>query len=190
MDYSPEMAKQAEAKARKLGLRVDIQGGISMAELPPAKKTQDAVVSLFASINYLTKTVQIEHFLACAKEHLSDDGLLIFDYWNGIACLKDYFPERTKEVSDEARTVARTSTTQLHKLRNEAEIDFRFRIQPKAGKAEEFREKHTVRYFFPREVSDLLEKQGYELLAMLPFKDAEREITDSDWYVTAVARKG
>lgn len=188
-DYSPAMLALASAKAEKQGVRLQLAGGISMAELPNPTREQDVVLSLFASINYLTETEQIESFFSRAKDHLSPNGLLIFDYWNGIACLRDFSTERTKEAADSSKTVERTSKTRLIPLQNQAEIVFHCKVRSNTGAIDVFQEKHVVRYFFPREIEELLKKSGYRVLKMLPFKELDRDVNERDWYITVVARK-
>ena len=190
LDYSPEMAAIAESKLSALGspLPLSIRGGISMTAVPPLGRQFDAVLCLFSSVGYLTEPGQLEEFLESSKRQLADDGILIVDFWNGITCLRDYSPTRVKTASDDTLGVTRVSETTLKPMEGVAEVRFRF-LMNVGGEFKEHAELHRVRYFFPREFAEACRKSGFDVLAVLPFKDLGRPAEESDWNVSVVARK-
>ncbi|MCC7071720.1 MAG: methyltransferase domain-containing protein [Deltaproteobacteria bacterium] len=190
LDLSPEMAAIAERKLAAHGapLPLSIRGGISMTSLPPLDRRFDAVLCLFSSIGYLTEDGQVEAFLDSAKGQLADDGILVIDFWNGITCLRDYSPVRVKSGADDTLSVTRISETTLSPMDGVAEVRFRF-LMNVSGSHREHAEVHRVRYFFPRELTETCRRAGFEVLAVLPFKDASRAAHDGDWNITVVARR-
>lgn len=188
-DYSEEMARIAREKAENAGVSIPIQGGVSMAKLPPMNKKFDAVLSLFASVNYLCETGELGSFVKGAQKNLRPGGLLMFDYWSGIACLREPMSAKTKDVSRGSMRVLRASRTMLQPMRNRATVTFDCKVFEGDHLQREFSENHELRYFFPQEVVDLVESSGFEVLATLPFMILDRQARDNDWYLTLVARK-
>lgn len=190
LDLSPEMAAMAESKLAAHGapLPLSIRGGVSMTSLPPLGRQFDAVLCLFSSIGYLTEPGQVDAFLDSAKRQLTDDGVLIIDFWNGITCLRDYSPVRIKSGADDTLSVTRISETTLLPMDGVAEVRFRF-LMNVGGSFREHAELHRVRYFFPRELTETCRKAGFEVLAVVPFMDPSRAAQESDWNITVVARR-
>lgn len=190
LDFSPEMAAIAESKRRAHvgSLALNIRGGISMTAVPPLGRQFDAVLCLFSSVGYLTEPGQLDEFFQSSKRQLADDGILIVDFWNGITCLRDYSPTRVKTASDDTLGVTRVSETTLKPMDGVAEVRFRF-LMNVGGQFKEHSELHRVRYFFPREFTEACRQAGFDVLAVLPFKDASRPASESDWNVSVIARK-
>lgn len=187
-DYSEEMAKEALKKASARGLNLCVQGGISMDSMPEPKARFDVVMALFSAINYLTKPGSLEGFLESSKRCLTPEGVLIFDFWNGLTCQTGYSPLRVKEGTNSQMRVIRISETRLNPMKHEAEVSFRCLVFKGESKMKEVRETHHLRYFYPREMEETLERCGYELLAFQPFKDTSRSANENDWNLTIVAR--
>lgn len=189
-DFSSKMAAICQRKAEKKSLPIKIRGNVPMTKLPPPESPKDlfdVALCLFSSINFLTKDGELEQFFTSIKKQLVPNGLLIFDYWNGIACLKDYSRTRVKDVADKGTRVIRISNTILDSMKNEMQIQFRCLVQ-KSSEWKEFNEVHNIRYFFPREMLEALKKANYDVLAALPFKELDRCVNENDWNVSIVAR--
>ena len=189
-DYSKEMVDIARQKAQQLNLRLDLTGGVSMTQLPAHIGHFDAIISLFSSVGYLAETGELELFLNGAKQLLKSDGILVFDYWNGIACTNDHAQVRTKEVTHGLRKIVRVSNTRLEPMNNQAWVEMRCQIFENQKLADEFVELHKVRYFYPREVNEKLITNGYKVLGVFPFNELNRGANESDWYLTVVAQRG
>jgi SAM-dependent methyltransferase len=189
-DYSSSMAEIAQRKAEQKGVRIKTQGGVSMTDLTPAGSPFDAVLCLFAAIDYLVEPFQAGAFLEAAKKLMHEDSLLIFDFWNGITCLKEYSPTRVKDVSSGSLRVVRVSETRLFPMLNQAEVRFKcFVFRGDKDRPREIDEVHRMRYYFPSEIDELLARHGFEVLGVHPFKDSSRGATETDWNLTYVARK-
>lgn len=188
-DYSSQMAAIAEKKAALAGLSIPIKGGISMAALPQMAEKFDAVISIFASVNYLTEKHALREFLRGASRSVNSGGILMFDFWNGITCLREYSEARTKEIKSNELRIERTSTTKLDPMQNGAVVSFDCKVHRGQLLERHIQENHSLRYFFPIEVAELAEDCDFEVLAMLPFKELQRPANEKDWYVSLVARK-
>lgn len=149
----------------------------------------DVALAMFSSLGYLRSREDLDAALAGIESLLEQDGLFIFDVWNGLAALKDYSPVRVKRVTGSSTNVLRVSRTTLDEVRQIATVVFEFLVMPNNQPTIEFIEEHLVRFFFPRELTDILEARGFEVLLQCPFMDAGRPLEAHDWNMTFVARR-
>jgi SAM-dependent methyltransferase len=151
-------------------------------------KTYDAVIAMFASINYLTEYRDLARTLDNIRGLLRPDGVFVFDFWNGTAVTSAHSPIRERRGEEGDESVIRISNTTLEPLDQIARVHFDFTVMRAGLPAREFSEDHTIRYFFPREMRDLLEASGFETLLACPFMERDRPLSTGDWNVTYVAR--
>lgn len=187
-DLSAEMVREARAAAAANGLPVRFHQE-SFQSAASIGRRFDAALAMFASLGYLTESGEFE--LACRNiaSLLERRGVFIFDVWNGLAVLRDYSPQRTKKVSGKGLSVERVSRTALDEIRQIADVRFDFSVTRADGSVGRFDERHRVRFFFPREMNDLVSSLGFQVLYSCPFLQPDRALTPSDWNMTFVARK-
>jgi hypothetical protein len=53
---------------------------------------------------------------------------------------------------------------------------------------DEFKEKHVVKFFFPREIQHYLAENGFTSLRMCPFLSAEEKANEKTWHLTAISQ--
>jgi hypothetical protein len=82
--------------------------------------------------------------------------------------------------------ISRTSIDEIEQI---STVQFDFVVFRGSAEPIEFSEKHLVRFFFPREIVEILIESGFEVLFRCPFLDASRSLEPRDWNVTSVARK-
>lgn len=187
-DISEEMIAIAResAASRGAGIPFHVQ---SLQNCNRIGGAHDAAIAMFASLGYLTTPGGIAAALSAIRELLAPGGLFIFDVWNGLAVLRDYSPLRVKRVPGPSAEVLRISRTSLDEIQQVATIQFEFIVLHKNDAPAEFSEKHIVRFFFPREMEEILTANGFRLLLRCPFLDASRALEPYDWNVTFVAQK-
>jgi len=186
-DLSSNMVKIARVRLRQsVGanrMRLAVR---DMRHLSDLRKF-DAALCMFASLGYMSSTRDVLGALGSIRRCLKPGGLLIFDVWNGLAVLTVKPSIRRKKVRQGGITLLRRATPTLDSLMNLCKVVYDISITDEEGPRAKFRETHVMRYFFPREVRDLLAFCGYELLSLHPFLESKRDITSGDWNITAVA---
>ena len=187
-DISEQMVSIARTSIAKAGVDIPlfVEPFQSCARI---KGEFEVALAMFSSLGYLRSREDLIAALSGVRSLLAPRGLFIFDVWNGLATLKDYSPVRVKRVSGASASVLRVSRTTLDEVRQVATVKFEFVIMPRNGAPVEFTEEHLVRFFFPRELNDILESSGFEVLLQCPFMDASRTVEPHDWNMTFVARK-
>jgi SAM-dependent methyltransferase len=186
LDASEVMIRQARAKAEKA--RVSIAFHVLDIRDFSLGKAFDACTSLFAVFGYLTRTADVLAAMACIRRHLGPDSVFTFDFWNGLAVLRDLPSVRVKAVEKEGKRVIRTVHPELDAFHHLCRSNYHVLVTQGPSVIGEFRETHIVRYFFPQEVTHYLEDAGFEVLKLCPFLRLDETVDEKEWNVTAVAR--
>jgi len=159
MDYSYNMIRNAHEKFYLYGYAIPIwQGNIREFYL---KKTVDVVLCLYDSINYLTTLEDVNQFLHCAYENLSNPGLFIFDICtekNSIKYFNNYFEKNKKQEYHYTRKSSYNIKTRIHK--NIFKIQFK-------NSAVNFLEEHQQKIYYVNEMIDLIANSPFTLIDVL-----------------------
>lgn len=187
-DASLAMLDIARRESSQHGLSIEF-AQCRMEEAAGLRGPFDAGLLLFASAGYVTETSTLNRVLGNVAKLLGQGGLMVLDVWNGLAVLRDYSPAREREAAGGGLRVRRRSQTRLDEANQLAHVHFDFKITGKGPAPIRFEEDHLVRFFFPREMSETLERAGFEVLLRCPFMDASRDVSARDWNMTLVARR-
>jgi SAM-dependent methyltransferase len=185
IDRSAEMLAIANQKAREQAANVPFhQADARNADLG---QTFDAVLMMFAVLSYQIEDADIINALRTAKRHLSPRGLLAFDVWYGPAVVAQGPQERVRKVDHDGYTFIRASLGNLDTQRNLCHVEFHLRRMNGNQVLDDNSESHTVRYFFPEEITGFLVHSGFKLLHLGVFPELNREPDCTTWNVMAVA---
>lgn len=186
-DLSDDMVAIARTSAESLSPPIHFYNE-SFQSCGRIGKHYDAVIAMFSAINYLTSYEDFAQSLKNIRSLLKETGIFSFDFWNGNAVLKNYSPERQRRAEDGDHVVVRTSTTTLDRIAQIATIRFDFMLLKSGNTVGEFSETHRIRYFFPQEMVDLLQANGFDVIWRCPFLQEDSEIQPEDWNLTYVTR--
>jgi len=150
-------------------------------------KKFDACICMFASFGYLNENKQIENTLKCIKNHLAEGGLFIMDCWNGLAVMRELPQSRTKEKEKDGIKIIRISYPELDALKHICAVNFD--IEVKQGEIlDKWKEKHSVRFFFPQEIKKYLEDKNFEIIGFYNGFKPDSMVDEHVWWMTIVAR--
>ena len=152
------------------------------------KERFDACISMFSTIDYLTKNEDIQRALLNIREHLKTGSLFLFDFWYGPAVLTIRPSLRVKIMEKEGIRVLRISKPSLDSLRHLCKVYYHLIVIKKNQIIDEVKETHTVRFFFPEEIRHYLEDTGFKLLKLCPFLKLKGKVDEKIWNVTAISR--
>jgi len=187
-DISAKMIKAARENARLKNLKITFHQE-SFQTADRINKKFDVVISMFSAINYLTSCKDMLRSLENIHGLLESGGIFIFDFWNGNAVIDDFAPVRVKRMNKGTKSVLRYSENAIDRLTQIVNVKFNFMLFNKDKIVGEFSENHICRYFFIREMEDLLEMSGFKVISRCPFMSPGKEISCNDWNVTYVVRK-
>ena len=113
VDLSDDMVSLAREKYHHIP-EVDFHQGNINSWVHPVCNSFDAVISLFHVLSYQTSNKAVMETLSTAYNHLTPNGLFVFDCWYGPGVLNDKPAVRVKRLEDENIKVQRISEPDLH----------------------------------------------------------------------------
>jgi SAM-dependent methyltransferase len=148
----------------------------------------DAVLIMFAVLGYQLTNADVIAALRAARRHLRSRGLLLFDVWYGPAVLFQRPSGRRKIIPTSVGKLLRASTSELDTRRQTCTVRYHVWTFAAEQLLSENEEEHTVRYFFPLELSLFLESSGFALVRLGAFPQFDAEPDEKSWNVLCVAR--
>ena len=187
VDSSDAMIEIAREKAKKTcSGNVDFH----VMDMRKLKLNQqfDACICMFSGMNYLLTYEDIKKTLRGIRKHLATNSLFVFDFWNGVAVLTVSPSTRTKVIERGDERLIKIAVPRLDAMRHLCEVTYHCLVIQKNRVVDEFEEKHVVRFFFPREIQNYLEENGFTLLGMCPFLSLEEKADEKTWNLTAISQ--
>lgn len=187
IDNSEAMITNAREKDSGLDINFQL---MDMTEFSLEERF-DVCVCLFCGICYLLEDDALESTLKCIREALCPGGLLIFDFWNGIAVISQESSTRVKEVRyGEQGRIVRIAKPKMNPVNQTCDIKYHCLVTEEEKLADEFEEIHSVRYFSPREIERHLRNNGFKSVEICSFLNYDFELELDSWYLTAIAKAG
>ncbi len=149
----------------------------------------DVVISMFSAVNYITTYEDQNKTLGNIHNLLNDDGLFIFDFWNGNSVVKNYSPVKVLRKTSGDTEILRISETSLDQINQDAFVKFTCMFFKDKLKASEFEEMHHLHYYYFSEMRNLLRSNRFEILYTSPFMQMDKELSIMDWNISMVAKK-
>jgi SAM-dependent methyltransferase len=190
IDSSDQMLKKAQKNRMDLSPNVASQISFSHGDIRRHHIGDrfDAVVALFHVINYLPTNEDIKSAFECAKLHLNEGGIFLFDCWYGPAVLTDLPEVRIKRIENDKMNVVRIAEPNMVENSNLVDINYQVFIKNKLkDKLEIIEETHRLRYLFKPEVEYLLNEAGFELVESAEWLTG-KNMGFNSWYVYFVGR--
>lgn len=190
VDISREMLELANAKRSGLDKRIAPRLNFHHGDVRNCRLNLkgELVLSLFHVASYQCSDDDVRDYFTTAREHCSEHGIFIFDFWHGPAVLKSPPYDRERKIDTVECSVSRSTKALLDKKNNLVKLDINLEAtREDTDKIESINEKHVMRYFFAQELTTLLSEAGLELLNLYGWMK-QTPPTDDDWYAIAVAR--
>ena len=188
VDYSADLLQVARNKAKQLNSQVNfIEMDMRKLELPQFKF--DAVTCLFDSIGYLQTNPDIVSVFKNVKTHLSNDGLLILEFWHATPMLRDYDPLRVKTWDFSGGQLMRIAESQLDFEKQTCEVNYKLFELYENGTFTTYGETQTNRFFLLQEMKALLELGGFRVVENYSDFSLNKTIDSSTWHILTVAKK-
>jgi SAM-dependent methyltransferase len=190
VDSSDQMLEKAQKNLMGLNPTVASQVSFSQGDIRHLNigKRFDVVIALFHVISYLPKNEDIKRALDCAKLHLREGGIFLFDCWYGPAVLTDRPEVRVKRIENDKINVVRIAEPIVIENSNLVKINYQVLIKNKLNcKLKIIEETHRLRYLFKPEVDYLLNAAGFELVESAEWMTG-KNMGFNSWYVYFVGR--
>jgi len=185
-DISEEMIRYAFKKIKKEKLSANLY----VLNINNFKLNQkyDSVICMFAVMNYLNTTVELIQSMHNIRKHLKINGLFIFDFWYGPAVLHIKPSIRVKEMTRNGIKVMRIVRPKLDINNHICNVNYHLMAFKDNVLLDEFKETHTLRYLFSKEIELILNDTGFELLKLCEFPTLNKPPSENTWNVAAIAK--
>lgn len=124
----------------------------------------DAVISLFQVMSYQITNQDMESALNCAREHLREGGLFVFDVWYGPGVLTDPPVVRHKQIQDGDCIIDRIASPIMYDKENLVDVCYTVMVNYSDRPGLRFREVHRMRYWFRPEIEYLAKRANFEVI--------------------------
>ena len=188
-DISSDMIGLAKKRSERAGKSIHFYNE-SFQSANKINKKYEVVLALFSSINYVLTDADLAESFKNMYDLLNEGGILIFDFWNGDAVVRDYSPTREKTVTSDDIKIIRKTKSSVFKESNNITVDFNFDLFKNDKIIDTFSEKHELRYFFIDEMKSIISRNNFQLINSCPFNEIEKSLDPFDWNVTFVVKKG
>lgn len=149
----------------------------------------DVCGAFFAVLSFQISNLEMARALSNIRRHLNPSGLLLADLWYGPAVLSEGPENRLKILEASGKRILKYSTPELDAFHHTNVVHQHVIVLDSEDRqVAEIKESQTVRFWFPQELTAFLEGQGFEVLHLFAYPDADKTPTTSDWDLGFVAR--
>lgn len=181
LELSPAMVAQARLAYPQISFHVGSAQDFHL------EGSRDVISMLFHVMNYQSSDAMVRSALDGIAAHLAPLGLLVFDFWNSEAVVRDPPVRRIREAQVDGRSLFRLSNPHEDRDRRRVDVVYQFRWDsPEGALAHE--ELHAIRHFTGRELETLLREAGMTVLKCDAWM-RDRRLSADDWYGLICARQ-
>jgi SAM-dependent methyltransferase len=125
----------------------------------------DIITSLFHVMSYQTTNDALNESFKTAKYHMKDNGIFIFDCWNGPGVISEKPERRIKEVSNSNYKIVRHAQPETYPNKNCVDVNYDAKLYNNNGELiDTIKETHSMRYFFKTEVDFFAKKNQLKIV--------------------------
>jgi 2-polyprenyl-3-methyl-5-hydroxy-6-metoxy-1,4-benzoquinol methylase len=187
VDSSESMLEVAKRKCLKESIRIKLKKRC-LPELNLNEK-YDGIECMFNVIDYVLEDKNILKSLINIKEVLDEKGVFVFDFRNAIPSINEYDSKRVIHSKYGKKDLFRVSYSTVDPKTRTFDTEYECFIIEGGTLIERFKDMHKVRFFYPEEMKEFINKSGLSLEEMFPFGKPKKNITDKDWNIIAVCKK-
>jgi len=185
VDRSKEMLDIAKEKAGKKNVTFSLyQSDIREFNQP---EKYDAIIMMFAVLGYQQENDDVLAALKTVSKHLKVGGVFICDLWYGPAVLNQKPGERVRVIERGDTKIIRVSSGLLDSYRHLVNVNFHLWTIERDRILAETQEDHTMRFFFPQELSLLFNVSGLKIQRIGAFPDIETDPGEETWNICTVS---
>tara|TARA_R110000787_G_scaffold116136_2_gene226241 strand:- start:489 stop:1238 length:750 start_codon:yes stop_codon:yes gene_type:complete len=145
----------------------------------------DLIISMFNVVNHISSLESLLSFFAACSKLLKEEGLIIFDCWNSVACTIEEPHSKsvkTKEIDGKKYDILYETETDL--MSSKVNMIVTGNIDN-----ESIEYKLSQYLWHPKIFSDAISTNGIEKISMLNFRDFKNKATKKDYRILFVGKK-
>jgi len=185
VDRSREMLGIAKAKADQNKVTCTLlQSDIREFNRP---EKYDAIIMMFAVLGYQQENDDVLAALETVSKHLKKGGVFVCDLWYGPAVLAQKPGERVRVIENRDTKIIRVSSGLLDSFRHLVTVHFHLWTIKEERMVAETQEDHTMRFFFPQELSLFFKCSGLTIQRMGAFPDIGTDPGEETWNICTIS---
>ena len=190
VDRASEMITQAKAKIQSQTSPPQLQPQFLEGDVRSLNLAQqfDVVIMMFAVLGYQLTNDAVSNTLRTVRRHLKRGGLFIFDVWYGPAVLAIRPGDKIRENPTAAGKVIRIASGELDVRHHLCEVNYRLLQIAENRIVSDSNETHSMRYFFPMEIEQMLTFNEMKLENLTAFPDLGKPPDETTWNVLGIGR--
>jgi SAM-dependent methyltransferase len=151
------------------------------------EKNFDAVISMFAVIDYQTTNRDVKIAIENVHKVLVTGGLFICEFWYGPAVLNLRPETRISQIVSNEHRLIKIAQPTVSTNFNLVTVDYNLLVIHDNKLVQEIKEKHTLRYFFFPEMQLFFSQSGLNIKHICAAYDLSSSISESTWNVVIIA---
>ncbi|MFQ5647991.1 MAG: class I SAM-dependent methyltransferase [Candidatus Aenigmatarchaeota archaeon] len=191
IDNSPDMLAVLKKNLKKLPKGAQEEIKVKEADMRnfSLDRMFRTVIIPFSSFQHLLNIKEQEACLQSIKRHLLPEGALIIDVFNPDLSRPERMLRHDTTVKDAGRTISKFSTQTFNKTLQTTNAHFFIDITEKAGAVKRITTDFKLKYFFHKELRQLLEKNGFRVIETYGDYNQERFSEKDRKKIIIVAKK-
>jgi SAM-dependent methyltransferase len=148
----------------------------------------DSCISMWNVIGYILSKEELTSTFKEIRNRLKNNGVFIFDCFNGIAVFKVGPQVTYKECKIDREKIIKIGIPFLEPLLQILDVKFKYFIFKNNKFKEEIDEIHRMRIYMPWEIEECLGRAGFELEKITSIENYPKEAKDIEWDIRYIAR--
>lgn len=187
VDLSKSMLNEAK---KKIDLLKISNVELTNSELCSIDGTFDTIISMFNVVNHIQSLEELSMFFEDVKNKLNEDGIFIFDCWNGTACRMEMPTEYHKKfVNYDWYTLELETNTTSNLFDAWSLVETKVNVYSEGDKVDEFKYGILHKLWTPDILKSLIEISGMKVVNIVPSFNDEEIAKANDYRITFISKK-
>ena len=187
VDLSKPMLNEAK---KKIDLLKISNVELTNSELCSIDGTFDTIISMFNVVNHIQSLEELSMFFEDVKNKLNEDGIFIFDCWNGTACRMEMPTEYHKKfVNYDWYTLELETNTTSNLFDAWSLVETKVNVYSEGDKVDEFKYGILHKLWTPDILKSLIEISGMKVVNIVPSFNDEEIAKANDYRITFISKK-
>lgn len=187
VDLSKPMLNEAK---KKIDLLKISNVELTNSELCSIDGTFDTIISMFNVVNHIQSLEDLSMFFEDVKNKLNEDGIFIFDCWNGTACRIEMPTEYHKKfVNYDWYTLELETNTTSNLFDAWSLVETKVNVYSEGDKVDEFKYGILHKLWTPDILKSLIEISGMKVVNIVPSFNDEEIAKANDYRITFINKK-
>jgi hypothetical protein len=145
---------------------------------------------MFYVVNHINSLGELNSFFSKIFELLNEDGVFIFDCWNGTACrIEKPKLQNSKSIEHDFHTIISKTITDTNLMDSTSTMKSNVKIYFESELVDEFDYELEQKLWTPDIFVDILKSVGYRKISIIPYYNQDDIAKETDYKLTFICKK-